>query len=82
MDDFRMHGWYCFVSDNRCLVMNDLITENMKLHYFLMLYSLLIKHDHKVFFLKHSSPCSAGFVKCPLSRVAPVTAVMNSSRKK
>lgn len=50
MDDFRMHGWYCFVSDNRCLVMNDLITENMKLRYFLMLYSLLIKHDYKVFF--------------------------------
>lgn len=65
MDDFRMHGWYCFVSDNRCLVMNDLITENMKLHYFLMLYSLLIKHDYKVFF-KTLLPLQCGICQVSL----------------
>lgn len=66
MDDFRMHGWYCFVSDNRCLVMNDLITENMKLHYFLMLYSLLIKHDYKVFFFKTLLPLQCGICQVSL----------------
>lgn len=76
-----MHGGYCFVSGTRCLLMDDLITENMKVHYFLMLHPLLIKHDYN-FSFKHSSPCNAGLAKCPLSQVAPVTAVMNSTRKK